>query len=171
MYNGRAYDYLFDVDLEDGRPPRKLPYNATGTTASPSAAPATGCPDLTLLRFGRGGPDNPYVVAQSFLEREQLSPYLLDRVADFIIRNTQPMQLARAGASGGASEPALGASRASIAALPVRDGAPALSFLLLLSLVVAVVVVVLVGCCCPLRRHRHCHDRHRHRRHHCYCCN
>jgi phospholipase A-2-activating protein len=29
LYEGKEYDYVFDVDVEEGRPPLKLPYNAT----------------------------------------------------------------------------------------------------------------------------------------------
>jgi hypothetical protein len=31
LYNGKEYDYVFDVDIGDGVPPLKLPYNASGT--------------------------------------------------------------------------------------------------------------------------------------------
>ena len=27
MHNGQQYDYVFDVDVEDGAPPKKLPFN------------------------------------------------------------------------------------------------------------------------------------------------
>lgn len=27
MHNGQQYDFVFDVDVEDGAPPKKLPYN------------------------------------------------------------------------------------------------------------------------------------------------
>ena len=30
MYQGKEYDYVFDVDIKDGAPPLKLPYNVTG---------------------------------------------------------------------------------------------------------------------------------------------
>ena len=30
LYGGREYDYVFDVDIQDGVPPLKLPYNVTG---------------------------------------------------------------------------------------------------------------------------------------------
>lgn len=30
VYEGVEYDYIFDVDVEDGVPPLKLPYNITG---------------------------------------------------------------------------------------------------------------------------------------------
>ena len=26
-YKGKEYDYVFDIDIEDGKPPLKLPYN------------------------------------------------------------------------------------------------------------------------------------------------
>jgi phospholipase A-2-activating protein len=31
LYEGKEYDYVFDVDIKDGAPPLKLPYNANGT--------------------------------------------------------------------------------------------------------------------------------------------
>lgn len=30
LHNGKEYDYVFDIDIGDGIPPLKLPYNATG---------------------------------------------------------------------------------------------------------------------------------------------
>jgi phospholipase A-2-activating protein len=30
LYEGKEYDYVFDVDIKDGEPPLKLPYNVTG---------------------------------------------------------------------------------------------------------------------------------------------
>lgn len=30
LFQGKEYDYVFDVDLEDGQPLRKLPYRVTG---------------------------------------------------------------------------------------------------------------------------------------------
>lgn len=30
LYQGKEYDYVFDVDVQDGVPPLKLPYNANG---------------------------------------------------------------------------------------------------------------------------------------------
>lgn len=30
LYEGKEYDYVFDVDIQDGVPPLKLPYNITG---------------------------------------------------------------------------------------------------------------------------------------------
>ena len=31
LYEGKEYDYVFDVDIKDGEPALKLPYNANGT--------------------------------------------------------------------------------------------------------------------------------------------
>ncbi len=30
LYNGKEYDYVFDVDIQDGAPPLKLPYDISG---------------------------------------------------------------------------------------------------------------------------------------------
>lgn len=30
LYQGKEYDYVFDVDIKDGVPPLKLPYNVSG---------------------------------------------------------------------------------------------------------------------------------------------
>lgn len=30
LFEGKEYDYVFDVDITDGAPPLKLPYNVTG---------------------------------------------------------------------------------------------------------------------------------------------
>jgi hypothetical protein len=34
LYEGMEYDYVFDVDVSEGRPPLKLPYNVTGEPTS-----------------------------------------------------------------------------------------------------------------------------------------
>lgn len=36
LYQGKEYDYVFDVDVEEGAPPLKLPYNVTGKYISSS---------------------------------------------------------------------------------------------------------------------------------------
>lgn len=61
-YNGKDYDYVFDVDIKDGAPPLKLPYNAT---------------------------QNPYEVARKFIADNELPLEYLDQVANFIVQNTQ----------------------------------------------------------------------------------
>ncbi|KAL9080057.1 MAG: hypothetical protein Q9159_007666, partial [Coniocarpon cinnabarinum] len=62
QHMGKDYDYVFDVDIEDGKPPLKLPYNLS---------------------------QNPYEVAKKFIADNELPLSYLDQVADFIVKNTQ----------------------------------------------------------------------------------
>ena len=59
---GKEYDYVFDVDIEDGKPPLKLPYNLN---------------------------QNHYEAARKFIEDNELPLTYLDQVANFIIQNTR----------------------------------------------------------------------------------
>ncbi|KAG6889830.1 hypothetical protein C0995_014307 [Termitomyces sp. Mi166 len=61
LYQGREYDYVFDVDIQDGVPPLKLPYNVT---------------------------ENPFSAAQKFLESNDLPLTYIDEVVRFIEKNT-----------------------------------------------------------------------------------
>ncbi|EWG55072.1 hypothetical protein FVEG_13123 [Fusarium verticillioides 7600] len=61
-YQGKMYDYVFDVDIEDGKPPLKLPYNLS---------------------------ENPYERATKFLGDNELPLSYLDNVANFITENTK----------------------------------------------------------------------------------
>ena len=61
-YLGKDYDYVFDVDIEDGKPPLKLPYNVS---------------------------QNPYEAATKFIQDNELPMSYLDQVANFITTNTQ----------------------------------------------------------------------------------
>lgn len=61
-FYGKEYDYVFDVDIEDGKPPLKLPYNLS---------------------------QNPYEAATKFIEDNELPIGYLDQVANFITTNTQ----------------------------------------------------------------------------------
>lgn len=58
LYNGIEYDHVFSVDIEDGVPPLKLPYN-------------------------RG--QDPWPVAQKFIEDNGLSQYYLEQVRQFLL--------------------------------------------------------------------------------------
>lgn len=60
-HNGKEWDYLFDVDVEDGKPPLKLPYNAN---------------------------ENPYTAAERFLADHELPASYKDEVVRFIEQNT-----------------------------------------------------------------------------------
>lgn len=75
VYQGQEYDYVFDVDIEDGKPPLKLPYNAT---------------------------QNPYDAATKFLNDNELPMSYLEETANFVIKNSQGAQLGTQGPSGGA---------------------------------------------------------------------
>lgn len=61
-YLGKDYDYVFDVDIEDGKPPLKLPYNLS---------------------------QNPYEAATNFIQDNGLPMTYLDQVANFITTNTK----------------------------------------------------------------------------------
>ncbi|KAK9809770.1 hypothetical protein WJX73_004494 [Symbiochloris irregularis] len=61
MHNGQQYDFVFDVDVEDGAPPKKLPYN-------------------------RG--DNLYDAADRFLAAENLPWSYREQIVEFIAKNS-----------------------------------------------------------------------------------
>jgi phospholipase A-2-activating protein len=61
-YGGKEWDYVFDVDIAEGAPPLKLPYNLS---------------------------QNPYEVAKKFVAENELPVTYLDQVAGFIISNTE----------------------------------------------------------------------------------
>ncbi|CAM1501523.1 Fc.00g035070.m01.CDS01 [Cosmosporella sp. VM-42] len=73
-YQGKSYDYVFDVDIEDGKPPLKLPYNLS---------------------------ENPYERASKFLSDNELPQTYLDNVANFITENTKGATLGQTSQSGG----------------------------------------------------------------------
>ncbi|PRW44412.1 phospholipase A-2-activating [Chlorella sorokiniana] len=60
-HNGQQWDYVFDVDAEEGAPPRKLALN-------------------------RG--DNPYLVADRWLEEQGLPATYKEQIVQFILQNT-----------------------------------------------------------------------------------
>ena len=57
---------MFDVDIEEGMPPLKLPFNIT---------------------------DDPWFAAQEFIHRHELSQMFLDQIANFIYKNTEGVTL------------------------------------------------------------------------------
>lgn len=61
-FNGKDYDYVFDINIEDDKPNLKLPYNVT---------------------------QNPYDAATKFLQENELPMSYLEETANFIIKNTQ----------------------------------------------------------------------------------
>ncbi|KAK8230891.1 polyubiquitin binding protein-like protein [Phyllosticta capitalensis] len=72
-HNGKDFDYVFDVDIEDGKPPLKLPYNLS---------------------------QNPYEAARKFIEDNELPLSYLDQVANFITTNTQGATLGQTATTG-----------------------------------------------------------------------
>ncbi|GAB1603500.1 phospholipase A-2-activating protein-like [Argonauta hians] len=64
-YKGKEYDYVFSVDIDPSLPTLKLPYNLN---------------------------ENPWLVANDFLQANDLSPMFLDQVAKFIIDNSKSAQ-------------------------------------------------------------------------------
>ena len=62
LHEGKEYDFVFTVDIEEGKPPLKLPYNLS---------------------------EDPWHAAQKFIHQNNLSQYYLDTVANFIIDNTK----------------------------------------------------------------------------------
>ncbi|KAI7899292.1 WD40-repeat-containing domain protein [Cokeromyces recurvatus] len=79
-YEGKEYDYVFDIDVGEGPNGKlKLPYNVT---------------------------QNPYDAAQKFLTRHDLPMSYIDQVTDFIIKNTEGVNL-----GGGYQDPFTGANR------------------------------------------------------------
>nr|XP_034953362.1 phospholipase A-2-activating protein isoform X1 [Zootoca vivipara] len=66
LFEGREYDYVFTIDVNEGGPSHKLPYNIS---------------------------DDPWLTAYNFLQKNDLNPMFLDQVAKFIIDNTKGQTL------------------------------------------------------------------------------
>ncbi|XP_053485199.1 phospholipase A-2-activating protein [Ictalurus furcatus] len=82
MYEGKEYDFVFSIDINEGAPSMKLPYNVT---------------------------EDPWLAAHNFLQKNDLNPMFLDQVANFIIENTKGHTLGPAPAT--AVDPFTGAGR------------------------------------------------------------
>lgn len=61
LFEGKEYDYVFSVDIEDGKPAIKLPYN---------------------------NGEDPYMAAQKFIHKHDLPQAYLEQVAGFIMQNS-----------------------------------------------------------------------------------
>ncbi|WOO81219.1 Phospholipase A-2-activating protein [Vanrija pseudolonga] len=84
LYDGKEWDYVFDVHIAEGVPPLKLPYKVS---------------------------ENPFIAAQRFLEKNELSSGYIDQVVDFIHKNTGGVQLGTGGGGDTFVDPFTGASR------------------------------------------------------------
>ncbi|KAF9014025.1 phospholipase A-2-activating protein [Cyathus striatus] len=94
LYEGKEYDYVFDVDIQDGVPPLKLPYNVT---------------------------ENSFSAAQRFLQRNDLPLSYIDEVVKFIEKNTSGVNL---GTAEEYMDPFTGASRYRSSAASVPTSTP-----------------------------------------------
>uniref|UniRef100_A0A8C0IFC0 Phospholipase A2 activating protein n=1 Tax=Bubo bubo TaxID=30461 RepID=A0A8C0IFC0_BUBBB len=81
LFEGKEYDYVFTVDVNESGPSYKLPYNIT---------------------------DDPWLTAYNFLQKNDLNPMFLDQVAKFIMDNTKGQTLST---SAQFSDPFTGAGR------------------------------------------------------------
>ena len=72
---------MFSVDIEEGKPPLKLPYNLS---------------------------EDPWFAAQNFLGKNDISQLFLDQVANFIIDNTKGATLTQSTTPAGSCDPFTG---------------------------------------------------------------
>ncbi|MEE6459049.1 hypothetical protein FKM82_000524 [Ascaphus truei] len=82
LFEGKEYDYVFTIDVNESGPSHKLPYNLA---------------------------DDPWLVAYNFLQKNDLNPSFLDQVAKFIIENT--VGLVPASTNSGLADPFTGGGR------------------------------------------------------------
>ncbi|KAK1175769.1 phospholipase A-2-activating protein-like [Acipenser oxyrinchus oxyrinchus] len=82
LFEGKEYDFVFTIDVNEGGPSMKLPYNVA---------------------------DDPWLTAHNFLEKNDLNPMFLDQVANFIIENTKGNTVGRT--ETGHSDPFTGSGR------------------------------------------------------------
>ena len=61
LHNGKEYDYVFDIEIDEPKCTLKLPYNTS---------------------------DSPYLAAQQFIHKHDLSQFYLDEIAQHIVKNT-----------------------------------------------------------------------------------
>ncbi|WWC62195.1 uncharacterized protein I303_104790 [Kwoniella dejecticola CBS 10117] len=84
LYEGQEYDYVFDVDVSEGMPPLKLPYNVS---------------------------ENPWIAAQKFLNKYELPSSYCEQVVEFIQKNTNGVTLGQGGGGNEYVDPFTGGSR------------------------------------------------------------
>jgi len=81
LYMGKEYDYVFDIEIDEPKSTLKLPYNIG---------------------------DSPYMAAQQFIHKHDLSQFYLDEIASHIVKNTGGQTLG--GGTGGNGDPLTGGS-------------------------------------------------------------
>ena len=77
----QEYDFVFSVDIAEGEPPLKLPYNMT---------------------------EDPWVAAQNFITKHGLNQAFLEQVRDFIVQNTQSVSMSQQSADSNYRDPFTG---------------------------------------------------------------
>uniref|UniRef100_A0A674J448 Phospholipase A-2-activating protein n=1 Tax=Terrapene triunguis TaxID=2587831 RepID=A0A674J448_9SAUR len=82
LFEGKEYDYVFTIDVNENGPSYKLPYNIS---------------------------DDPWLTAYNFLQKNDLNAMFLDQVVKFIIDNTKGQTLGNTDT--GFSDPFTGAGR------------------------------------------------------------
>uniref|UniRef100_A0A452HA80 Phospholipase A-2-activating protein n=1 Tax=Gopherus agassizii TaxID=38772 RepID=A0A452HA80_9SAUR len=82
LFEGKEYDYVFTIDVNENGPSYKLPYNIS---------------------------DDPWLTAYNFLQKNDLNAMFLDQVAKFIIDNTKGQMLGNTDT--GFSDPFTGSGR------------------------------------------------------------
>lgn len=87
--DGKEWDYVFDVDIEDGKPALKLPYNSN---------------------------ENPYAAAERFLAQHELPQLYCEEVVRFIAKNTEGVSL---DSTQSAINPYADVHEAKVATLPI----------------------------------------------------
>eukprot|EP00092_Neocalanus_flemingeri_P037378 GFUD01040702.1.p1 GENE.GFUD01040702.1~~GFUD01040702.1.p1 ORF type:complete len:806 (-),score=248.04 GFUD01040702.1:260-2677(-) len=81
LYMGKEYDFVFDIEIDEPKSTLKLPYNTT---------------------------DSPYMAAQEFIHKNDLSQYYLEEIAGHIITHTGGQKLGAE--TGGNIDPLTGGS-------------------------------------------------------------
>ncbi|KAF2716376.1 PFU-domain-containing protein [Polychaeton citri CBS 116435] len=77
-YNGQEYDFVFDIDIEDGKPPLKLPYNLT---------------------------ESSWDASRRFLESNELPFSYYEQVANWISDNTRGSRIGQSSSAQPSSQP------------------------------------------------------------------
>jgi len=91
LYMGKEYDFVFDIEIDEPKATLKLPYNTT---------------------------DSPFMAAQQFIHKHDLSQYYLEEIAQHIITHSGGQKLGAE--TGGNVDPLTGGS--SYSAGPLQGG-------------------------------------------------
>ncbi|KAK1923997.1 WD40-repeat-containing domain protein [Papiliotrema laurentii] len=83
IHDGKEYDYVWDVDIAEGMPPLKLPYNVT---------------------------ENPFIAAHNWAVKHDVPISYIDQIVAFIEKNTEGVPLGQ-GSSNAYVDPYTGATR------------------------------------------------------------